>query len=188
MAMPNLVERYWTAEDVRALPEDGKRYECVDGVLLVTPSPLYNHNDAIGAVYRLLHDFVVRCRLGRIMFAPADVELGHGTMVQPDLFVAASVTGAPSEGPGDIGQLRLVVEVLSPSTAETDRGLKRRLYQRAGVHEYWIVDLARRRVERWTPTSEGAEVLTSRLVWSPRGTPESIEVNLERFFAKVLRD
>ncbi len=188
MGMAQLVERYWTAEDVRALPEDGNRYECVDGVLLVTPAPVYNHNDAIGAVYRLLYDFVVRCRLGRIMFAPADVELGHGTMVQPDLFVAASATGAPSEGPGDIDQLRLAVEVLSPSTAKTDRDLKRRLYQRAGVHEYWIVDLARRQVERWTPTSEGAEVLTSLLVWIPRGTPDSIEIDLVRYFAEVLRD
>ena len=61
----------------------------------------------------------------------------------------------------------LAVEVLSPSTARADRTVKRRLYQRAGVPEYWIVDLEARLVERWRPADERPEVLTDTLTWRP---------------------
>jgi len=188
MAMPNLVERYWTAEDVRALPEDGNRYECIDGALLVTPSPSYNHGYAVEFLRERLGDFVQRNALGQLFYAPADVELVPGSMVQPDLFVARSVTGARIRLSSDIAELVLAVEVLSPSTASRDRGVKRRFYQRAGVAEYWIVDLEARRVERWTPSSERAEVLTAALVWSPPGAAESLEIDLVAYFAEVLDD
>jgi Uma2 family endonuclease len=188
MAMPNLVERYWTAEDVRALPEDGSRYECIDGVLLVTPAPVYDHNDAVGRLYVRLFALVERCELGRLMFAPADVDVSRGTMVQPDLFIAASGAGVRVRSSRDIGDLLLAVEVVSPSSARTDRDLKRRLYQRMGVHEYWIVDLAKRRLEWWTPGAERAEVLDSTMVWRPRGARESLEIDLVAYFAEVLDD
>jgi Uma2 family endonuclease len=188
MGMAQLVERYWTAEEVRALPEDGNRYECIDGVLLVTPAPVYDHNHAIGGLYLRLRAFVERCTLGKVLFAPADVEIARGTMVQPDLFVATSGTGDTVRSSEDIGSLLLAVEVVSPSSARVDRDLKRRLYQRIGVHEYWIVDLARRQVERWTPHSQVAEVLSSGLAWSPLGALEPLEIDLERFFAEVLDD
>ncbi len=188
MAMAELVERYWTAEDVRALPEDGNRYECIDGVLLVTPAPVYDHNDALGRLYVRLFAFVERCELGRLMFAPADIDVSRGTMVQPDLFIAASGTGVRVRSSQDIGDLLLAVEVVSPSSAKRDRDLKRRLYQRIGVHEYWIVDLAKRQVERWTPDSQRAEVQAGTLVWSPRATSDSLEIDLVRYFAEVLDD
>jgi Uma2 family endonuclease len=188
MAMPNLVERYWTAEDVRALPEDGNRYECVDGVLLVTPSPSYDHGYAVEFLRQRLSEFVQRSALGQLFYAPADVELVASSMVQPDLFVARSVTGARIRATSQIAGLVLAVEVLSPTTANRDRGVKRRLYQRAGVEEYWVVDLEARRVERWTPSAERAEVVESTLVWRPRSTLESLEIDLVAYFAEVLDD
>jgi len=188
MGMAQLVERYWTAEDVRALPEDGNRYECIDGVLLVTPAPVYDHNDAVGRLYVRLFALVERCALGKALFAPADVDIARGTMVQPDLFVATSNTGDPVRSSEDIGSLLLAVEVVSPRSAKVDRDLKRRLYQRIGVHEYWIVDLAKRQIERWMPTSERADVFAGTLVWSPRGARESLEIDLVAYFAEVLDD
>jgi Uma2 family endonuclease len=188
MAMPDLVERYWTAEDVRALPEDGNRYECIDGVLLVTPSPSFNHGYAVEFLRERLRAFVRQHSLGQLLTAPADVEIVARSMVQPDLFVARSVTGARIRLTRDIAELVLAVEVLSPSTASRDRGVKRQFYQRAGVAEYWIVDLEARRVERWMPGSERAELLSSSLAWSPRDALETLEIDLVAYFAEVLDD
>ncbi len=188
MAMPDLVERYWTAEDVRALPEDGNRYECIDGALLVTPSPSYNHGYAVEFLRKRLSEFVERNSLGQLLYAPSDVEIVAGSMVQPDLFVARSVSGARIRLASDIAELVLAVEVLSLSTASRDRGVKRRFYQRAGVAEYWIVGLEDRRVERWMPGSECAELLSYALAWSPRGALEILELDLVAYFAEVLDD
>lgn len=186
MAMPSLVERYWTAEDVRALPEDGNRYECIDGVLLVTPAPRGLHQRACMAMIRALDAFVAEHSLGELLYSPADIELEHGTLVQPDLFVALG--WAPPYEWRSITGLRLAIEVLSPSTARRDRGIKREFYQRAGVHEYWIVDLDARLIERWTPSSERPEILRETLRWAPAGAAEPLEIDLVSFFAKVLGD
>jgi Uma2 family endonuclease len=188
MGMAELVERYWTAEDVRALPEDGKRYECIDGVLLVTPAPRWLHQRAVMALIRSLDAFVSDHSLGEFLSSPADIELEPGTLVQPDLFVAHNRPGSPPYEWHSIAGLLLAIEVLSPSTARRDRGIKREFYQRAGVQEYWIVDLDARLIERWTPVSEHPEVLNAVLVWSPHGASESLEIDLVRFFAAVLDD
>ncbi len=80
----------------------------------------------------------------------------------------------------------LAVEVLSPSTARADRSVKRRLYQRARVPEYWIVDLEARLVERWRPADERPEVLTDTLSWVPAAGTGSLTIDLPEFFTKVL--
>lgn len=188
MAMPNLVERYWTAEDVRALPEDGNRYECIDGVLLVTPAPRYVHQAALRELLILVAQFVEASRVGECLTSPADIELFPHTLVQPDLFVVAVEPGSVIRNWGDVSALRLAIEILSPSTARLDRGIKREFYQRAGVHEYWIVDLDARLIERWTPSSERPEILRETLRWAPAGAAEPLEIDLPRFFAKVLGD
>ena len=95
MGMAQLVERYWTAEDVRALPEDGKRYECIDGALLVTPAPRRLHQRACNRLVRLLDSFVDRNALGDLHSSPADIELEPGTLVQPDVFIALDRPGNP---------------------------------------------------------------------------------------------
>ncbi len=185
MAMAELVERYWTAEDVRALPEDGSRYECIDGVLLVTPAPRHAHQDALGQLYLVLAPFAERSRIGKCLMAPADIELIPGTLVQPDLFVALGWKEPPYEW-HNVTELLLAIEVLSPSTARRDRTFKREFYQRAGVHEYWIVDLDARLIERWTPGNEHPEILHETLRWAPAGAAEVLEIDLPGLFYKVL--
>ena len=88
----------------------------------------------------------------------------------------------------DIRGLLLAIEVLSPSTARADRTTKRRRYQRAGVPEYWVVDLDARLVERWRPEDVRPEVLTEKLAWQPDPSAPPFELDLPRYFAQALAD
>lgn len=186
MAMPRLLERYWTADDVRALPDDGNRYECIDGALLVTPSPRYRHQQAVWELMLRLHAFVREQRLGDLLFSPADVELRPGMLVQPDAFVARIRAQAtrPYEW-SDIASLLLSIEVLSPSTATRDRTVKRDFYQQAGVGEYWIVDLDARCVERWRPLDKAPTIETRTLLWTPEGASAPLDLDLAEYFSSV---
>ncbi len=185
MPMPALDAHYWTAAEVRALPDDGKRYECVDGELLVTPSPGYPHQFVVKELLLALDPYVRELGLGRLCFAPADVELEASTLVQPDLFVART-DGAPLRNAADIRGLLLAVEVLAPSTARYDRGVKRRFYQRNDVAEYWVVDSDARLVERWGAQDEHPEVCIERLEWRPADSVPPLRLDLVALFARAL--
>lgn len=129
-----------TYDDYRALPDDGRRYELFEGELQVTPAPTTQHQRVSGNLEFLLRAHVRTHALGEVLDAPIDVILDRGTVVQPDiLFVSkkrlAIITERAVEGPPD-----LVVEILSESTAQRDRGVKQQLYARYGVAHYWIVD------------------------------------------------
>jgi Uma2 family endonuclease len=178
----------WTAAMVRDLPDDGRRHEVVDGALLVTPAPGFPHQRAVFALAMLLHRHVAEHRLGETVISPADVELDARTLVQPDVFVVPLLEGGRRMRDwSEIGgRLLLAVEVLSPSSARADRHLKRRRYQRAGIPEYWIVDLDTRLVERWRPEDERPEILDGRLEWRPAGAGAPLAIDLEALFAEVL--
>lgn len=182
MAQPT---RGWTAKMVRALPDDGKRYESVDGELLVTPAPVRRHQRMVGQLFRLLADYVEDAGLGEALCSPADIEAGEQTLVQPDLFVVPLAAGRQADDWVEVRELLLAVEVLSPSTARADRHLKRRLYQREGVPECWIVDLDARLVERWRPGDERAELLADELLWQPAASVPPLRVDLGRLFGRV---
>jgi Uma2 family endonuclease len=186
MGMPELAERYWTAADVRALPDDGKRYECIDGELLVTPAPRGLHQVALSDLFDRVSAYVRDNRLGRLLWSPADIEIEPGTLLQPDLFVAKTIRVENSLRDWvEITGLRLAIEVLSPSTARYDRVVKRDFYQRSGVEEYWIVDLDARLIERWRPGRPSPEVLTERLIWAPQGAAAPLEIDLTSYFASL---
>jgi len=158
MGMPQPAPN-WTVEQVLALPDDGNRYEVVDGELLVSPAPVFRHQDAILALVRRLEPFVRSNGIGHLSISPSDIELDDHTLVQPDIFVFELPGGKLPEHWKDIRRLLLVVEVLSPSTARADRQVKRLRYQRQGIPEYWIVDLDARLVERWRPQDERPEII-----------------------------
>jgi Uma2 family endonuclease len=80
----------------------------------------------------------------------------------------------------------LAVEVLSPGTAARDRGIKRTIYQRAGVGEYWIVDLDARLVELWRPDDARPEILTGVLIWQPSTDMPELSIELASLFLRVL--
>jgi len=185
MAMPAVQSRRWTAAEVRALPDEpGKRFECVDGVLIVSPGPKWPHQRAVRALILAIHPYVVTHGIGDLLFGPGEVELDPYTLVQPDLFVVPLVDGRVPAGPEESADPLLVVEVLSPSTARYDRGVKRDRYQRAGA-EYWIVDVDARLVERWLPDAARPEVLRDELRWQPSGASAPLVVALAPLFAEA---
>jgi Uma2 family endonuclease len=169
---------------VLALPDDGNRYELFDGELLVTPAPALRHQLAVTVLYDHVAPYVTAHGLGRTLTSPADLHLGGEQSSQPDLFVLPRIPDdrARESAPNPV----LIVEVLSPSTAQRDRFMKRRTFQRAGIPEYWIVDLDARAVERWRPGDDRPEILDDRLTWAPEGAGEPLRITLPELFTQVL--
>jgi Uma2 family endonuclease len=183
MGMPQSAPT-WTAAQVRLLPPDGKRYEVIDGELLVTQSPATPHQRAVGELHLLLAPYLRSTSAGEVFLSPADVQFDPDTMVQPDLFVVPLVEGRRLREWAEIEGLVLAIEVLSPSTAHHDRLTKRRLYQREGI-EYWIVDLDARLVECWRPDDSRPEILTETLEWTPVPGLAPLVIELPGFFAEA---
>ena len=184
MGMP-ATAHYWTAAEARELPEDGKRYEVIDGELLVTPAPRLVHQRAVLRLSLAIDEYVRAHRIGETLCSPADIELSPDTLVQPDIFVAPPVNGRRPRGWTEIRGLLLAVEVLSPSTARYDRVTKRRFFGRMGVAEYWIVDADARVVERWRAGESRPELVDERLEWRPEGARESLVLDLAEFFSEL---
>ena len=170
-----------TIEELLALPEDGQRHELLDGVHAVTPPPAYRHQDVLSRLMSALLRAVDPHPRLRVLTSPADIVLGPRTLVQPDLFVVRIDPEHPPVAWADAGLPLLAIEILSPSTAARDRGAKRRIYQAAGVAEYWIVDPDARLVERWTPGEARPEIITDRLMWEPEAGVR-VEVGVEGVF------
>ncbi len=130
-----------TYADYRATPDD-ERYELIDGELILAPAPRTAHQSIQAYIGSELFMFVRETRAGYVFFAPTDVALSDTDVVQPDiLFVsnerARIITENDIQGAPDF-----VIEILSPSTAQRDRGVKHALYERHGVKEYWMIDPA----------------------------------------------
>ncbi len=123
------------------LTPDDERYELLGGELVMAPAPRLPHQMICMELGALLHMFVKTSGLGRVYPSPCDVVLSETDVVQPDLlFVANERAHILFDGDNVQGAPDLVVEILSPSTAERDRRFKRALYARYGVSEYWLVD------------------------------------------------
>ena len=132
-------------EDLLDTPADGRRYEIIGGQLVVAASPILKHQRVSGRLFDLLLD-LERAGLGQAYAAPTDVRLFPHEIVVPDLvFVTTARLGILTEALID-GAPDLVIEILSPSTSDLDRGKKAALYAAAGVPEYWLVDPERRTI------------------------------------------
>jgi Uma2 family endonuclease len=160
-ALPRL-----TYEDFLSFPDDGRRHELIDGDHYVTPSPATVHQRLVGRLYRALGNFLEVSHLGEAFVAPFDVVLSNHDVVEPDVLVILNdqldvltdehVRGAPA----------IVVEILSPGTRRRDETLKRDLYARAGVREYWMVDPGREAVTICRRSEPGVLVTTATLATS----------------------
>jgi len=129
-----------TYQDYAALPDDGKRYEIHDGELSVMTAPTSGHQIVSVRLLTALHRHVEARRLGLVLHAPLDVILSDTTIVQPDLVYLDRERLPALRRRGVEGPPTLVIEILSPTTAATDRGRKRALYARYGVPNLWLVD------------------------------------------------
>lgn len=130
-------------DDYCAIPNDGKRYELVDGQVHVTPAPSPLHQRLVGRLFRLLSEYFRAP--AEVFVAPIDVILTPHDVVQPDLVVVANPAQVSSRGIEDAPLL--VIEVLSPTTTTYDRTTKAQRYGALGVPHYWIVDPEARIIE-----------------------------------------
>ena len=178
-----------TYDDFLLFPDDGRRHELIDGEHYVTPSPNVRHQEILGRLHLLIGTWLQGHRVGKIFVAPLDVLFSRFDVVEPDLLYVSNeraaevlsvqhLTGAPD----------LVIEIASPGTRNRDETIKRRLYERSSVTEYWVVDpdidvirIYRRSGERFERpvelSREADDVLTTALL-----------PGLEMPLARVFRD
>lgn len=138
-AIPKPKESLWDYEAYAALPFDGKRHEIIEGEHYVNPAPNLYHQEVSRHIQFQLYTQIELQELGKVMNAPVDLQLSEHDIVQPDLVIVTKqrkhiLTPTKIKGVPD-----LVVEILSPSNSDHDLKTKRKLYERVGIPEYWIV-------------------------------------------------
>lgn len=180
MALPQI-----TWQDVRQLPDDGNRYEAIEGELYVTPAPSLRHQAISLRLTLALHELLVESGHGSLWIAPVGVEFpATGEGVQPDLvFVSDGRSGILAED-WMRGAPDLAVEILSPTTAHRDRGMKRKLYERQGVAEYWIVDPEEEAVDRWSFGDETRHARFAERLPVRAGGERVGEIDLKKIFRR----
>jgi Uma2 family endonuclease len=186
VGVPGPVQGCWTYEAYAAIPDDGNRYEIIDGVLYVTPAPGFAHQNAVLWFGMHLRSHVQVGGLGVVLVAPFDVDLGlERNVVQPDVLVVLNEHRDVLTDKLAVGAPDLVIEVSSPSTATYDRRQKLDAYAKAGVREYWIADPHARTVEPlWL---EGGEYVSQGVYQGSASIPSRVvpdlAVAVEKFFA-----
>jgi Uma2 family endonuclease len=184
-SVPGPPQGCWTYLDYAALPDDGQRYEIVDGVLYMTPAPGTPHQHVSKWFVHYLTTHVELAGLGRVYHAPCDVELAPNVVVQPDIIVVLQANLNIITPTRLIGVPDLVIEILSPGSAGYDRRRKQDAYARAGLREYWLADPAARTVEvlrleegeyRSLGVFQGKALLPSTVI-------PNLPVMVEQFFA-----
>lgn len=138
-----------TVEDYRATPQGPPWYQLVEGDLVSEPAPNRYHQDIVGNLASLLGGFVRDRGLGKVYFAPFDVYLAEHDVYQPDLLFVSNERRHILTDDGARGAPDLVVEIVSPATAQLDKTRKRRIYAQTGVKELWLVDPILRQVHRY---------------------------------------
>jgi Uma2 family endonuclease len=178
-----------TYDDFLLFPDDGKRHELIDGEHYVTPCPNTKHQRLVGNLHWLIRSYLEAHPIGEVFLAPFDVVFSNFDIVEPDLLYLSKARAAEVLTPQHVkGTPELVVEIGSPGTRKRDETIKRRLYERSGVAEYWVVDpeldlikvyrLSDDRFDRAIElTSEAGDVLTTPLL-------PNLETPLTRIFAE----
>jgi Uma2 family endonuclease len=130
-----------TYDDYLLFPDDGMRHELIDGEHYVTPSPNLRHQGILGNLHLKIGSWLESNPVGKIWFAPLDVIFTKFDVVEPDLLYISNTRLAEiASGPYITGAPDIAIEIASPGTRRRDETIKRRLYERSGVSEYWIVD------------------------------------------------
>ena len=130
-----------TYDDFLLFPDDGRRHEIIDGEHYVTPSPNLRHQRLVGRLHLSIGNYLAtHPGAGQVFLAPLDVVLSYHDVVEPDLLFVAGDQSAGMTDKNIQGPPALVIEVFSKSTRKKDAQTKRRLFERTGVREYWLVD------------------------------------------------
>ena len=138
----------WTYEDYCRIPEDGKRYEVIRGVLHVSPAPGYRHQRIVMDLSTMLNHFVKSRRLGEVLAAPMDVMLpGLTSPIQPDILFVSLGRAQVVKETHILGAPDLVIEVLSPSNSRAELRMRLEVFAEGGIDECWVVDPEARRID-----------------------------------------
>lgn len=167
-----------TYKDYEALPADGRRYELHEGELSVTPAPNPKHQQISRNLFILLHAHVIAQGLGEVLYAPVDCILSDITIVQPDIVYLETHRLSAISARGIEGPPALVVEILSPSTTQIDRGPKLQLYARHAVPHYWVVDPDALSIEAYALSGTAYELVTRARGAAPVSLPPFAELAL----------
>ena len=129
-----------TYDDYCQIPDDGNRYEVIEGVLYMSPSPIFRHQKILRKLSMFLSNWVEQTKNGELLFAPMDVVLSDQDVVQPDILFISTNRLSIIEEKNIQGAPDLLIEILSEGNRRHDEIVKRDLYETHGVQEYWIVD------------------------------------------------
>jgi Uma2 family endonuclease len=130
-----------TYDDFVHLPDDGQRHELIDGEHYVTPSPNLRHQKILGELHATIHAYLKKHQIGQVFVALLDVVISDSDVVEPDLLYVSRERATDILIPQHVrGAPDLVIEIASKGTRKRDETIKRALYERAGVSEYWVVD------------------------------------------------
>lgn len=179
MAVAVAVKR-WTLEELHSLPDDGNKYELINGELFVTPAPAYEHERLAAKLTRILEPYVARHALGYV-FHPRAVFQRDGSETEPDAMVVPETPKGTVDWNTAPTPL-LVVEIVSPTTRRRDREHKRRFYLEHDVPEYWIVDPERAEVLQVLAGSADA-TCRDRLLWKPQGASDALTIDVPALFS-----
>jgi Uma2 family endonuclease len=178
MVMDLLVPRF-TIDMLDDFPDDGNRYELLEGTLLVTPAPSLNHQVVATRLVGLLLDAVGNeCHV----VAVGAIQRGNNTQLQPDILVLPASYSLDTKW-RDIHGWWLAVEVISPSSRMYDREVKRAAYLALGVEEYWLVDPRAKSIEIWKPGESTPTTVADVLKWRPRSLERTVTLDLAKVFA-----
>jgi Uma2 family endonuclease len=170
----------WTYDEYARLPDDGNRYEVLDGEVLVTPAPSTDHQYIVARLTRALMAYVEAERFG-VVLPDVDVLFATGQFLRPDLVVVPRSAREAVTSRGVDAPPALMIEILSPSSRSIDRVKKPRRYGEFGVPEYWVVDPEERCVWVWRFTAGATEPdrLDRVVTWRPEGTTTPFEITID---------
>ena len=173
----------FTVDMVRAFPDDGQRYELVEGILLVTPAPASDHQIVISRLMTALNNYL---GAGGPAYAvsPGEIEVAPKLHLEPDVLVFPS-TFRPGTRWTEIEGWWLAVEALSPSSKHYDRDYKLEAYLHVGVEEVWIVDLDRHCCEISGVDGRRSIAEYQKVRWHPSGMTQHLELDLETVFRDI---
>jgi Uma2 family endonuclease len=173
----------FTIEMLDEFPDDGNRYELLEGMLLVTPAPSLTHQIVATRLAAILIDALGEGRKAHVVAVGA-LQRGDNTQLQPDILVFPA-SFSPNTDWRTVHGWWLAVEVMSPSSRVYDRVVKRDAYLALGVEEYWVVDMRDRSIEVWKRGSTGSERVMDSLTWHPATLDTDVVVNLDEVFRDV---
>lgn len=185
-SIPPAGEIFVTYEQYAQMPDDGRRYEILEGMLQMTPSPTTRHQRVSRKLVLILQNHVEEHDLGEVFDAPLDVVLSSTCVLQPDLVYISHAREQIINEKNIAGAPDLVVEIVSPATASMDRVTKAQLYARYGVLYYWVVDPDQRVVEEFR-LERGIYMPVRQWEGGDRFAPElfpGLEIELSGVFRK----